>query len=163
MNGKEEGSRAKGATQPVCGSISPARVQGEEAGGTYPLPGCLGQGPSMLTTEKEGLGEKASQGCWGKLQEVTHFSTQNADLLGFSAICPTDPWGAPPQHCRLLSVAFCYTYMEAFGSWRLHPRKRRMPREVGGASRGKRKQTLEVIARTRHPPGAEASTWAGPE
>lgn len=122
-----------------------------------------GQGPSMLTTEKEGLGEKASQGCWSKLQEVTHFSTQNADLLGFSAICPTDPWGAPPQHCRLLSVAFCYTYMEAFGSWRLHPRKRRMPREVGGASRGKRKQTLEVIARTRHPPGAEASTWAGPE
>ena len=52
-----------------------------------------GQGPSMLTTEKEGLGAKASQGCWGKLQEVTHFSAQNADLLGFSAICPTDPWG----------------------------------------------------------------------
>ena len=54
------GSRAEGATQPVCGSISPARVQGEEAGGMYPLPGCLGAG-TLYTNHKEG-------GSWGKSQ-----------------------------------------------------------------------------------------------
>lgn len=106
------GSRAKGTTQHVCGSISPARVQGEEAGGMYPLPGCLGQGPSMPATEKEGLGAKASQGCWSKLQGVTHFSAQNADLLGFSAICPTDPWG------HILNTAGSFQWHFVALTWR---------------------------------------------
>lgn len=135
-----------------------------------------GQGPSMQTTGREGHGAKAkaSQGCWSKLrggdreetqQGLAHFSIQDVGPLGFSAICPTDPWGTrAPQHHRLLSMAFWCSHMEASGSWRLYPRERRLPREVGGASRGKRKQTLEVIARAAgHPPGAEASPWAGPE
>lgn len=79
-----------------------------------------GQGPSMLTTEKEGLGEKASKGCWGKLQEVTHFSIQNADLLGFSAICPTDPWG------HLLNTAGSFQWHFVTLTWR--------PSEAGGST-----------------------------
>ena len=163
VNGKEEGSRAKGATQPVCGSVSPARVQGEEAGGTYPLPGCLGAG-TLYANHREGRSwRKSQQGVLGQVTRGDPFLYPECRPSGLLSHLPYRSLGAPPQHRRLLSVAFCYTHMEAFGSWRLHPRKRRMPREVGGASRGKRKQTLEVIARTSHPPGAEASAWAGPE
>lgn len=114
----------------------------------------------MLTTEKEGLGEKASQGCWGKLQEVTHFSTQNADLLGFSSHpCPTDPWGATSS---TLQAPFSGILLHLHGGLR----KLGSTQERGGclgrwrSQQREKKQTLEVIARTRHPPGAEASTWA---
>lgn len=63
------------------------------------------------------------------------------------AACPTNFRGTrASQHHRLLSEVFCCSPTEASGSWEAPP-KRRLPQEAKGAGTGKRKQTVEVIAR----------------
>lgn len=93
VNGKEGGAEPRGQHSLSVGASHQQGFRVKRQVECTPFLAVWGQGPSILTTKKEGLGAKASQGCWGKLQGVTHFSAQNADLLGFSAICPTDPWG----------------------------------------------------------------------
>lgn len=142
--------------------------------GHTPFLAVWGQGPSVLTTVREGGAWRKSESQKRVLGQVTGAAVeetqrglaqvciQDAGPLGFSAVSPADGGSRAPQQHRLLSMAFCGSRMEASGSCRLHQRERRPPREVGGASGGKRKQTSEMIARAAgHPPGAEAPPRLG--
>lgn len=119
VNGKEEGSRAKGATQPVCGSISPARVQGEEAGGTYPLHGCLGAGTLYADHREGGSWGKSQPGVLGQVTRGDPFLCPECRPSGLLSHLPYRSLGAPPQHLGSFQwhfVALIWRPAEAGGS-----------------------------------------------